>query len=507
MTEEELGRSCFGWAVCFFLWEGGESLKHRRCYLILIVFIYIVFCTVASAETPADAPKGETKEASTASAETGKAPHSEKLTAGETASLKERITALEAQVGELTEKAEADELEQLVAEAEAEAKAPEAEEKPEERTFLWGALALQKLNPEFSVNADILAALVLDDDLNLYQGVDDRSRIGIREVGFQLQHVLDPYSMFKACINFIPEPEPEVEVEEVYITWFGIVPSLSLSVGRFRQDFGIINRWHGHDLDQTDYPLALTQTLGEGGLNQTGFVLKWFMPPLIAHANELTLAVTNAENETLFSGEFFTVPSTMLHLKNYYDLSDSTYLELGLSGIFGMNNRRGYLDADDELENESWRQTWAAGADLTVQWTPLTRAKYRGVTWRTEGYFVHKETATDPDTVYAGWGEADGDRVSWGVYSYLDVRLNPRWIIGVRGDLTMPTVRTEESIAWDVVPYVTFWQSEFVYLRLEYQHGDNIPYMRPDESIHLLTDNRVLLQIDFAAGPHKHEKY
>jgi hypothetical protein len=57
------------------------------------------------------------------------------------------------------------------------------------------------------------------------------------------------------------------------------------------------------------------------------------------------------------------------------------------------------------------------------------------------------------------------------------------------------------------VPYITFWQSEFVYLRLEYQHGERIPYVAFDETPARRTDNRVLFQIDFAAGPHKHEKY
>jgi hypothetical protein len=44
-------------------------------------------------------------------------------------------------------------------------------------------------------------------------------------------------------------------------------------------------------------------------------------------------------------------------------------------------------------------------------------------------------------------------------------------------------------------------------MRLEYQHGRNIPYTRADDTMGLRTDNRVMLQIDFAAGPHKHEKY
>ncbi|MCP4679202.1 MAG: hypothetical protein GY854_27695, partial [Deltaproteobacteria bacterium] len=271
--------------------------------------------------------------------------------------------------------------------------------------------------------------------------------------------------------------------------------SLSLSVGRFRQNFGIINRWHGHDLDQTDYPLAMNQVLGEGGLNQTGFVVKWFMPPFIAHANELTIEVTNSENETLFAGEFFSVPAVMAHLKNYYDVTENTYIELGLSGIWGTNNKRGFIDASDQLADEDWRHTLAGGVDLTIHWSPLQRAKYRSFTWRTEGYFVHKETSSLPEDIATGWSESDGDRISWGAFSYLDYQLSERWFIGVRSDVALPTIRIEDELAWDVVPYLTFWQSEFVYMRLEYQHGARVPYLRPDESMGLLTDDRVMFQV------------
>ena len=49
----------------------------------------------------------------------------------------------------------------------------------------------------------------------------------------------------------------------------------------------------------------------------------------------------------------------MLHLKNYYDLTESTYLELGLTGMFGFNNQRGYEDDTVDpavLADEPWRR-------------------------------------------------------------------------------------------------------------------------------------------------------
>ena len=419
----------------------------------------------------------------------------------EVQALKRRIEALEGTLRQISDTVEESELERLVKEAEAESKAPEEETAPAAREFLWGALALQKLNPEMSVGVDILGQLILDGD-KFYAGRDDRSSMPIRELSLHLQHVLDPYSMFKAAVVFAPWPDASAALEEAYITWFGLVRSLSLTVGRFRQNFGIINRWHEHDLDQTCYPLALELTLGEEGLQGNGIAIKWFIPPLWAHANELTLEITDGENEALYAGEHFSVPTALVHLKSYYDLSDSTYLEVGLTGAIGVNNRRGYIHPGAaELGDEPWRRTLVFGADLTLQWNPLRQAKYRSFTWRTEYFYVHKETPEDL---------MDGVRQSWGVYSYIDYQLGTQWFAGLRFDAALPTIRRpydDRDVAWDLVPYLTFWQSEFVYLRLEYRHVENLPYFDAEGALARRTDNRVLLQVDFAAGPHKHEKY
>ena len=484
--------------------------KYRNILLTTAVF---GFCGAVNAQEASEEAAETEAEAAAKQAEMEK---QRKKQAG----LEKRLKDLEQKVEDLSAAKEEDELAKLVEDAEAEAKAPEEEAAPEEREFLWGALALQKLNPEMSFSADFIAAFVLDDygDPKFYASDEDRSGMFVREVGLQFQHVLDPYSMFKAAINFAPPPYDSFDVEEVYMTWFGIVPSLSLTLGRFRQNFGILNRWHEHDLDQTGYPMAMDQVLGEDGLNQTGLVLKWFMPPVIADANELTLEVANGENEALFAGEFFSVPTALLHLKNYYDATEATYVEFGLTGMWGMNNRRGFVFEDPEekavLAEEPWRHTIAAGADLTVHWSPPQQAKYRSFTWRSEGYFVYKQT---PETSYlekegvelypVGTYDVDGNRISWGAYSYVDYQVATQWFIGVRGDIALPTIRTQEEFAWDVVPYVTFWQSEFVYLRLEYQHRHDLPHYMPDGALGIKTDDRVMLQVDFAAGPHKHEKY
>ena len=145
-----------------------------------------------------------------------------------------------------------------------------------------------------------------------------------------------------------------------------------------------------------------------------------------------------------------------------------------------------------------WGTTMVAGADLTLYWSPLERAKYRSFIWRSEGYLLQKEIPGHT------WQRGIG------AYSYLQTQLGPSWYIGLRGDWVRPVAGTgwenadgviEDFVRedlWRATPYVTFWQSEFVYLRGEYWYTLGL-----DDQV----EHRILFQIDWAAGPHKHEKY
>ena len=58
------------------------------------------------------------------------------------------------------------------------------------------------------------------------------------------------------------------------------------------------------------------------------------------------------------------------------------------------------------------------------------------------------------------------------------------------------------DVAWTVVPNLTWWQSEWVYVRGEWQH-DSMPLAAGARDV----TNRFLVQIVWAIGPHKHETY
>ncbi len=360
-----------------------------------------------------------------------------------------------------------------------------AEEKPNttiaQKTFKSGQRSLQAINPEISVTGDAYAQDVLNED-----GFTQTARSGayFRVVGLHIQSNLDPFSLTKITIEITPDG---IELGEAYVTWNKLFANISLTAGKFRQQFGVLNRWHVHSLDQFSFPLALKTILGDEGLNQIGVSFNWLMPSLIAHSNMLTVEITNGQNDHLFSGEMFSFPALLAHFKNYYDLNQNTYLEWGVSAMNGKNNLKGYNEQGTKII-EANRNTNLAGFDLTLFWEPINQAHYHSLLWRSELYYLNKKIA--PDTSLKAWGG----------YSYLEYKFNERLFGGVRLDYTLPyKIDNSGEYIYGIVPYITWWQSHWARFRLQYNYTNGTLFNRADQ--------KLRLQFTWAIGPHKHDRY
>jgi hypothetical protein len=430
------------------------------------------------------------------------------------------IEALKSEIEALKKHNEERELAELQAEAETAITAESEEEELTSKTFKGGERSLQALNPEISVVGDLFARFVYRDE-EIYSAQGGDTGFFPRVAGIHFQANLDPFSFAKIVIGVSPGG---VEFGEGYITWSAVTPWLSLTFGKFHQQFGVVNRWHAPGLDQFAYPLVIAEHFG-GPLVQTGLSALILMPPMWADHTELEIQITNGENGKLFAGEFFSIPSGLVHMLSYWDINRDTYLELGLSGLFGVNNTWGepqqgnptpvqlydeegnpvtFYDENGNpvdvitaagetsvVNDDDWRLTAVGGADLTLNWEPVNQAKYKGFTWRSEFLYAHKKIKDE-----AG----DGAVVtSWGAYSYMQYKPIRNWIFGVRGDLTQPfKLNNDGEYTWGVVPYITWWQSPWVRLRLEYDH---IHWFEGEP------EHRLLFQVTLSAGPHKHERY
>jgi hypothetical protein len=331
------------------------------------------------------------------------------------------------------------------------------------RQFVSQARSQPKLNPEVSATGDIRV---------MAQGQGPQSdNVDVREFELALQSPLDPFSNTKI---FITLGKDGVGVEEGYAYWTGLPGHVRLDVGRFRQQFGELNRWHAHELPWSEYPLAIREYLGEDGLAGDGVSAYWLVPAGggAFGTHELSGQVTLANNETLFDGG--NRLSFLGHLNNFWNLSPATFVQIGGSALYGENP-------------DSALKTTVFGVDFRLNWRPPREGNYKSFTLRAEGFATrHRILGTGP-TRYGGYVGAQ-------------YQLNQRLFAGARYDYVQ--LLQSGDAEWTVVPNLTWWQSEWVYLRAEWQH-DSMPLLAGMRQ----ATNHFLIQAVWAIGPHKHETY
>jgi hypothetical protein len=313
------------------------------------------------------------------------------------------------------------------------------------------------LNPEISATGDIRL---------VGQRHGDHLQGDAHEFEVALQSTLDPYSNAKIILTV---SDGEVGVEEGYMYYTGLPGRIRADLGLVRQQVGDLNRWHLHALPESEYPLVYQRYLGSDGLSGAGLSLYTTLPLSIFHGtHEVWLQGTSAESDPLYgSGRRH---GTLLgRVQNFWQLSRSTYGQIGFTALGG--------DADSARGR-------VLGADFRLTWRPPNAGTRQNVTFRAEGY---RFRGHEPGSV----------TTRYGAFADLNWQASRRWIFGTRYDY-VETPRGARTNEWQLSPTITWWESEFVYLRLEGQHHHD--QLAGDQ-------DRLLLQAVFAMGPHKHETY
>ncbi len=314
------------------------------------------------------------------------------------------------------------------------------------------------MNPEISATGDVQFSAETGQ-----QGLD----LQLAEVEVSLQAALDPYSATKIFLTWGAE---EIGVEEAYIYWTGLPGKVRADLGKFRMSVGELNRWHPHALPETNYPLVYQAFLGEDGLAGTGVSLYTTLPVSVAKGtSEIFLQGAAVESEPLNDGSL--QPALLGRLQNFWQLGRSTYMEIGFTGVGAQNSDSGLTSN-------------LLGADLRFTYRPPNAGTRQDITWRTEGYRLQR-VGDEPTTT------------RYGMYSDLSWRLSKRWVVGGRYDYVEAPVGPDDA-TWRATAVATWWQSEFVYLRLQAFRN----YLDSTGSLDNLT-----LQVVWAMGPHKHETY
>jgi len=415
-------------------------------------------------------------------------PEKKSLSPDSVKNVQQKISKVEKRLEEIETKLEKEEqekeLQKLLDEAE---KLKNVEKKKESgvgKKFHTGVRRQSGLNPNISVSGDFFGSLSSErKPFNKEPGEFFYGTNGfyLRELELSFNAPLDPFTRGK---SFLSVSENEIGIEEAYVEWLNLPVQMNLKVGIFNPEFGILNRYHDHALPQFDRPKVLTNLFTNANMGGTGVAGNFLLKPLLgADASIFDFSTIHGGTGQSFTDQGELNLLYVGNFTNYYDLTSDTFLEWRLGGVAGHN---------DPAE-KNW--TTIGNVSLNIKWMPMGRSKYRTIDWKTEFFYSHRNTPA-------------GAINSKGLYSSIQNKLNAQWWLTARFDYSeMPY--DSDQYEWAATIGADFWQSDFVFLRFQYQYSQReFTDIIASIASETYPDDHVLtVQMNWAMGPHKHEAY
>ncbi|MBN2356322.1 hypothetical protein JXO59_09425 [candidate division KSB1 bacterium] len=406
--------------------------------------------------------------------------------APDTTALQTRLQSLESVVSDLTEKLkkqqQEDELKKLLEEAAQLETVKKKEESGIGKKFHTGVRQQTGLNPNISVSGDFFTAVSSENTAFIREPSDfsyGQNGFFLREVELSFVAPLDPFTRGK---TFISLEEGEISIEEGYMEWLNLPMHMNLKIGIFNPEFGILNRYHDHALPQFDRPKALQALFTSANMGGVGLASNFLLKPHFgADASLFDLAVIQGGTGQSFTNEGDLNLMVVANVTHFYDISPNTFFEWRLGGVTGHN------DPDEKY------RTIIGDLALNLKWVPIARSKYRTFDWKTEVFYSNRETPA-------------GTVASYGFYSSVQNKLNARWWLSGRIDYAEQPYDAAQH-EWAYTLAADFWQSEFVFTRIQYQFCQRSFTQLAHHDGPFPDDHSLIFQVNWAMGPHKHEAY
>ncbi len=315
------------------------------------------------------------------------------------------------------------------------------------------------------------------------EGARIDNKTNLREAEIDMRVPVDPYAD-GVLITSLESETPgrfSVDVEEAYVNikklpfLSGSPLGLKLKVGRFRPAFGNFNRLHTHDLPQTFRPLAVQEFLGEEGFVQNGLSGNFFIPTPWDEKSSLdfTLEFLNG-GDIAISPELQGRRSYLGHLRWFRTFKDTHNLELGWSSY--------YHPSGNNVPSANLH-----GFDFIYRWKPLRLGEWKSFLVGGETLFTRSRLSAPPN----------GRPVGFTVFG--QGQFNRRTYAGLRWDRT-DSLLEPGAVRRSVTPYLSYYFSEFLRFRLNYEH-------RWSDLVTEDRRNSVFLELNWVFGSHPPEPF
>lgn len=345
-----------------------------------------------------------------------------------------------------------------------------------------------RMMPDISVIGDFLG-----DFSSAGSTQETGKRFDVREIELALGANVDPY--FRADFILGVHDEEGIAIEEAYATALALPANLQARIGRFQMPFGKLNTTHRAELHTLEYPWAIQRFLGEEARKGTGLWVSKIFAPFGFYQE---LQVTGVEltpghhDEDLLTVEPLSRELTGLtfsaRIRNYWDIAESTNLELSASAMVGPRAQPYDFGVDPPAPgvNAVAADQALYGADVTFRWRPLQQGLYRSFIAQAE--VLRQANVRETDPAYMG-----PDRDYSGAYGFARWQLTRRLYLGGRYDW----VEDPEAGGANLTAasgYLQWFPSEFSKVNF------GVERVMPSA---MEATTRLMIQATFAIGPHR----
>lgn len=260
-----------------------------------------------------------------------------------------------------------------------------------------------------SLTSDLNATAALDLSLPLLneRGTDEGFQVIPRSAELMFHGPVD--HLFDGMVSFgghTEEGEFFFELHEGYVSSSKLFEGSQFKLGKFFLGLGRLNQVHQHDWPFADVPVSHEEFFADEGVSDTGVEYSYLLPT--DHFVQLTAGLTSSYcyGHCHDAGNKPNRPLVYIHPTTYFEISDESGLQLGLS----------YLNREDE----SSVQTQLFGFDVV-----LKKRTGKLLRWlvQAEAYFEDTQSPVEDST---------GQKI--GGYLYAQHGINNEHFVGLRFD-------------------------------------------------------------------------
>ncbi len=335
---------------------------------------------------------------------------------------------------------------------------------------LSNSYALKYSDVEISAAGDF----IYEHGLNKESSASDRVKMRGVELSV-FAPVDDTFNGVLAAAAHDENGEVVVELHELYISSFSLVPRSNIRLGQFFIPIGRLGRSHQHDWVFTRAPKFYRSFFGDEGIIDTGLEYSYMLPTESIY--NLSFGVTSGYvyGHAHTEGSKPKVPTHFARFSRFFELSTTSGVDLGLS----------YLGRTDTQEND----LKLVGLDFVAKWRQGRMTKYL---LQSELWYKNETNSANESSEQVGMYILNQFGMS--VENSFAFRLDAFKDLSKRNAITN---RISNNISYGVLAQHTFTSSEFLKIRSTLAHEFD-----REEGITTGKDTRATLQFVFILGSH-----